>query len=170
MDEQTNFEGWAILEIFGHQTFAGYVKTEYFGTACMFRLDVPPLPERQRVTKSGLYAQTETDSRAWCPPGSTVKQPATEGYSKSFGVGAIYSMTHCTQEAALKAVEEIQPRPLMLVSLPPEKSLTAVEGFAGPIGGVAEFDCCGGNLADGHFDFCQSMNEDDDDDDLPNLH
>src|SRR5271166_5407811 len=123
--EQAQFEGWAILEIFGHQKYAGYVKTEYYGTACMFRCDVPPLEERERVTRGGCYVASAEDSRQWVPPGSTVKQAATVGYSKVFGPGAIYCMTPCDQEAALLAVEELQPRGLMLVSLPKEKALGA---------------------------------------------
>ncbi len=124
-EQQANFEGWAILEIFGHQRYAGFVRTEYYGSACMFRLDVPPLTERERVTKGGCYVAIDEDTRRWVPPGSTIKQPATEGYSKLFGVGAIYAMTPCDERAALAAVEEIQPRSLMLVSLPPEKVLAA---------------------------------------------
>jgi hypothetical protein len=124
-EQQSTYEGWAILEIFGHQKYAGFVKTEYFGTACMFRCDVPPLPEREQVTKGGCYVETDVDSRSWVPPGSKVKKVATIGYTKLFGVGAIYSMTPCDEQAALRAVEEIQPRSLMLVSLPAGKALAA---------------------------------------------
>lgn len=121
-EAQSNFEGWAILEIFGHQRFAGFVKTEYYGTACMFRLDVPPLEERTRTTKRAGSVDGQ-----WTPAGTVVKEGATLGYSKLFGVGAIYALTPCDEKAALKAVEEIQPRPLMLVSLPQEKALSAAE-------------------------------------------
>jgi hypothetical protein len=119
-DQQSSFEGWAILEIFGHQRYAGFVKTEVFGTASMFRLDVPALEERTRVTKRAGSVDGQ-----WAPAGTTVKESATPGYSKLFGVGAIYCLTPCTQEAALAAVEEIQPRALMLVSLPEGKTLAA---------------------------------------------
>ena len=105
MEQQSQFEGWAILEIFGHQKYAGFVKTEYYGTACMFRCDVPPLEERQQVTRGGCYVETDADSRSWVPPGSIVKKSATQGYSKLFGVGLIYSMTPCDEKAALAAVE-----------------------------------------------------------------
>lgn len=118
--EQAKFEGWAILEIFGHQRYAGYVTTQVFGTASMFRLDVPALEERDRVTKRAGYC-----GDTYYPAGATVKEGATLPYSKLFGVGAIYAMTPCTKEACLSAVEEIQPRPLMPVSLPPEKALAA---------------------------------------------
>ncbi len=123
---QSNFEGFAILEIFGHQKYAGFVKTEYFGTACMFRCDIPPLPERERITRGGCRVQMESpDEHTWAPPGSTVKEPATEGYTKLFGVGAIYSMTPCDEKACLAAVAELQPRPLMLVKLPEGKAIAS---------------------------------------------
>jgi hypothetical protein len=124
-EQQSTYEGWAILEIFGHQKYAGFVKTEYFGTACMFRCDVPPLNEHEKVTKGGCYVDEDANGRRWVPPGSTVKAPATIGYSKLFGVGAIFSMTPCDEQAALRAVEELQPRSLMLVSLPAGKALAA---------------------------------------------
>jgi hypothetical protein len=151
--EQSSFEGWAILEIFGHQKYAGYVKTEYYGTACMFRCDVPPLPERERVTRSGCYVKGGEFDREYAPAGSTVKESATPGYSKLFGVGAIYSMTPCDEAAALLMVAELQPRALMLVSLPPEKALGA--GSPVDIPPETDFSCCAGNLAEGHEIGCQ---------------
>jgi hypothetical protein len=154
MEQQSQFEGWAILEIFGHQKYAGFVKTEYYGTACMFRCDVPPLEERQQVTLGGCYVASDADSRSWVPPGSTVQKCATQGYSKLFGVGAIYSMTPCDQDAALKAVEELQPRSLMLVSLP--KGRTIAAGSPADIPSETGFDCCGGDLAHGHEIGCPS--------------
>lgn len=116
--QQTAFEGWAIVDLFGHRRFAGFLKTEYFGPACMFRCDVPALEERTRITKRA----GSVDGK-WAPAGTTVKEGATPGYSKFFGVSAIYELTPCTQEACLAAVEEIQPRPLMLVALPTENLL-----------------------------------------------
>ncbi len=126
---QSNFEGFAILEIFGHQKYAGYVKTVYYGTACMFQCDVPPLPESEQISKGGTYVDFNDirgNGRQWVPPGSTVKKPATEAYSKLFGIGAIYSMTPCDEKACLAAVAELQPRPLMLVKLPEGKVIAAV--------------------------------------------
>lgn len=158
-EAQAGFEGWAILEIFGHQKFAGYVKTEYFGTACMFRLDVPPLPERERVTRSGCYVN---DGEAYAPAGSKVKAAATIGYSKLFGVGAIYAITPCDEAAALRAVEEIQPRSLMLVSLPAEKALgAAAEPESGPDDEVCVCEECGREFEEC---VCDDFPSDDDDD------
>jgi hypothetical protein len=119
--EQSKFEGWAVLEIFGHQRYAGYVTTEAFGQAVLFRVDVPPLEERQRVTKHYEYL----DDRS-LPPGSTVQEGAVQGYTKYFGPGAIYALTPCTQEAAQKAVASMQARKVSLVSLPPEAAVAAL--------------------------------------------
>jgi hypothetical protein len=111
-ENQSAFEGWAVLEIFGHQRYAGYVTTAAFGQAVLFRVDVPPLAERERVTKHHGYDDDGTS----VPPGSTVKEAAVQGYTKYFGPGAIYAMTPCTQEVAQEAVEAMQPRKVSIVT------------------------------------------------------
>lgn len=98
-EKQSSFEGWAVVEIFGHQRYAGFVTTQAFGQAVMFRVDVPPLAERERVTKSYEWIGDRN-----VPPGSTVKESDVPGYTKLFGVGAIYAITPCDQAAAEKAV------------------------------------------------------------------
>lgn len=122
-----NFEGWAILEIFGHQRYAGYVTTQAFGTASMFRLDVPALQARERTTKRPGYVDG-----TYAPAGSLVKEGPVQGYTKLFGVAAIYAMTPCTKEAALKAIEEIQPRPLMEVQVPTEEAKAIAAAGSSP--------------------------------------
>lgn len=119
--QQAGIDGWYILEIFGHQRYAGYLTVQALGIAAMVRLDVPALDERERVTKRPGYV-----NGSYCVAGATVKEGAVQGYTKFFGVGAIYSMTPCTREACLEAVEEIQPREVMLVSVPEQKQLPEV--------------------------------------------
>lgn len=122
--KQAQFEGWAVVEVFGHQRYAGYVTTEAFGQAVLFRVDVPPLTERERTAKHYEYA---TDGKS-IPPGSTVKEAAVQGYTKYFGPGAIYAMTPCTQDAAEKAVAAMQSREISIVKLAPERALPAQHG------------------------------------------
>lgn len=110
--KQGAFEGWAVLEIFGHQRYAGYVTTDAFGQAVLFRVDVPPLPERERTTKCYEYV----DGKG-VPPGSTVKEAAVQGYTKYFGPGAIYAMTPCSQEVAEKSVAQTVTRSVSIVQL-----------------------------------------------------
>lgn len=116
--QQSKFEGWAVVEVFGHQRYAGYVTTEAFGQAVLFRVDVPPLEERDRVTKHWEYADSKN-----VPPGSTVREDAVQGYTKFFGPGAIYAMTPCTQDAAKKAVEAMQSRTVSVVTLAEARGL-----------------------------------------------
>lgn len=118
--QQAKFEGWAIVEVFGHQRYVGHVTTEAFGAAVMFRVDVPALEPRQRVTKSPEYLGNQ-----YVPAGTTVNEGAVPGYTKLFGVGAIYGITPCTQDAAMKAVDEMHRRPLMKISVPEGLALPA---------------------------------------------
>lgn len=120
--KQAVFNDWAIVDVLGHQRYAGHVTTEAFGGAVLFRIEVPPLEERERVTTRAGY-----HGAVHYPKGATVKEMAVQGYTKLIGAGSIYAITPCTQEACMAAVEEIQPRPLQLVSLPPEKALAAGE-------------------------------------------
>lgn len=116
--QQSSFTGWAVVEVFGHQRYAGYVTTEAFGQAVLFRVDVPPLEERERVTKHYEYA-----GHVSVPPGSTVKEAAVQGYTKFFGPGAIYALTPCTEDAAKKAVESMQSRKVSVIQLAEERAL-----------------------------------------------
>lgn len=118
--KQAQFEGWAVVEVFGHQRYAGYVTTEAFGQAVLFRVDVPPLEERERTAKHYEYLDGKS-----IPPGSTMKEAAVQGYTKYFGPGAIYALTPCTQEAAEKAVAAMQSRDVSIVKLAPERALPA---------------------------------------------
>lgn len=121
--QQSRFNGWAIVDVLGHQRYVGFVTTEAFGQAVLFRIDVPALEERERVTKRpGYYGDR------YLPEGATVKEGAVPGYTKLVGSGSIYTITPCTKEAALAAVEEMQQRPLMSVQLPPESNLALPEG------------------------------------------
>ena len=45
------FEGHAIVEIMGHQTFAGYVSEQVVGGGAMVRVDVPAVGDEPAFTK-----------------------------------------------------------------------------------------------------------------------
>jgi hypothetical protein len=113
--QQATFEGWAIVDVLGHQRYVGFVTTQAFGQAVLFRIDVPALDERERITKAPGYVGND-----YVPAGTTVKEGAVQGYTKLVGSGSIYTITPCTEEAAIAAVEGIQRRPLMNVTLPPD--------------------------------------------------
>ncbi len=56
---QAEFTGWARVEILGHQSHVGYVRTEAYGQAVLFRIDTPELPEREYVlTEPSLHRRS----------------------------------------------------------------------------------------------------------------
>lgn len=128
--QQAKFDGWAIVDVLGHQRYVGYVTTEAYGQAVLFRVDVPALEERERVTKAPGYIS----ERGYCPAGTTVKEGAVPGYTKLIGSGSIYTLAPCTKEAALAALESAQARPLMSVQLPPERRLKPQTAWSIPRG------------------------------------
>lgn len=148
----TNFEGWAVVEMMGHQREVGYVTTEVYGAAVLFRVDVPELPEREYtlerpewIWKGGL------EDGAIAPAGSTVKRAASPARTKLIGVAAIYAITPCTEETARAAVEELIRRPLILLNLAePTKALPAAK----PDDEVRFFHCCDGAPEEGHAENC----------------
>jgi len=121
---QAKFDGWAIVDVLGHQRYVGYVTTEAYGAAVLFRIDVPALDERERETRRPGYGP----DGVWLPAGTLVKEGAVPGYTKLIGAGSIYAITPCTKDAALAAVEESQRRPFMSVTLPPNAALPPHEG------------------------------------------
>lgn len=122
-NQQATFDGWAVIEQLGHVKYAGYVTTEAFGQAVLFRVDVPALAERERVTKQPGYIS----GHGYVPAGTTVSEGPVQGFTKLLGAGTIYAITPCSKEAALEAVESLQPRPLMSVDVPAELALPAGE-------------------------------------------
>jgi len=117
---QAQFNGWARVEVMGHQTHIGYVRTEAYGAAVLFRVDTPELPEREYVLESPDWADGK-----YVPIGSKVKRPATPGVSVLIGAGSIYRMIPCTEAAAVRAIETSQRAELKLVELAPQMALAA---------------------------------------------
>jgi hypothetical protein len=115
--KQAAFEGWAIVEIFGHQKAIGFVTTETYGSACLFRVDTPEMPEREYTLTRPAYTATpeDSDARQWTAAGAKVKRLASSPASQLVGPGAIYRLIPCTEAVAREAIEELIPRPLILL-------------------------------------------------------
>ncbi len=65
MEKAKGYEGWGIVELFGHQTIAGRLSSETVGGCPMLRVDVPETEGAQAFTKfygsGAIYAMTPTD-------------------------------------------------------------------------------------------------------------
>lgn len=84
---------WALVELFGHQRIVGYCTSEAFGSAVLLRVDVPDLLKDARVIR--------------------------QGFTRYFGMGAIYSITpidESTVRAMLPSIDGMPERPLSLTS------------------------------------------------------
>ncbi len=119
--QQANFEGWAVVGVMGHQSHVGFVRTEAYGAAVLFRVDAPELPEREYVLERPEYVES-----TWTPAGAKVRRPAAPGHSVLVGAGSIYRITPCDEAAAMRAIERTRPE-LKLISLPEGRALPAGE-------------------------------------------
>ncbi len=125
--QQSSFFGWAKVEVMGHQSHIGFVKTEAYGGAVLFRIDSPGAPEREYTLESPEYAEELTGVRRYCPKGSVVKRKERSPVSVLVGAGSIYRIIPCTEAVALQAIEREQRAELMVASLPAGAALPALE-------------------------------------------
>jgi len=75
--ESQELKSWALVELFGHQRIVGYLSQQTFGTGVLFRVDVPDLLKDGKKTR--------------------------DGFTRYFGLSAIYSITPI-DEATVRAL------------------------------------------------------------------
>jgi hypothetical protein len=152
--QSSNFEGWAVVELFGHQREVGFVTTQVFGAAVLFRIDTPELPEREYTLERPEQVK-QGNSHLWGTIGSKVKRESVPAKTKLVGPSAIYAMTPCTEQTARMAIERMIQPPVILLELAPQKALpSAAEEIADE--GMLERCCeeCGQTPEDGHRESC----------------
>lgn len=120
--QQSTFEGWAVVELMGHQKEIGFVTTQAFGQAVLFRVDQPDLPEREFTLTQPEWVTVEGEG-LWLPAGSVVKRAAVPPRTRLIAPGSLYAINPCTEEAARTAIERNISRPLILVNMPQGKAL-----------------------------------------------
>ena len=121
--EQSQFKGWAVVEIMGHNKEIGFVTTEYFGGPALFRVDQPPLPEREIVLDRPQWI-----GETYCPVGSTIKREAMEGKTSFVGPSSIFRMTPCSEETAKAAIERMLPAQIKVVHLAEKTAIAESSG------------------------------------------
>lgn len=75
-DGEPELKDWALVELFGHQRIVGYLSQQTFGTGVLFRVDVPDLKKDGKIVRPG--------------------------FTRYFGIGAIYSITPVTEDVVRK--------------------------------------------------------------------
>lgn len=124
MSEQSaKFEGWAVIELFGHQREAGYVTTEYYGTGALFRVEVPSLTEREVTLDRPQWINDEL-----VPVGSRVLREAMQGRTRFLGPGSVYALNPCSEEACRKAIEAMSERKVKVIELAKTRQLVSAPG------------------------------------------
>ena len=124
MEGQTaKFEGWALIELFGHATEAGYVTTQYFGDRAMFQVDVPEIAARQETLQAPRYVEGR-----FCPEGTVVEREIVPGRSRLISPGAIYAMNPATEEAVRTAISRSERREIKVISMPERSNQAALTG------------------------------------------
>jgi hypothetical protein len=127
--KQADFKGWAIVEMMGHQRECGFVTTEVFGQAVLFRIDCPELQAREYTLTVPQYCKDENGT-AWCDAGTKVKREAYPARTRYVAPGSLYALNPCTQEAALQALEDSIQRPIIVLERP-KRSVAAIEAATG---------------------------------------
>ena len=84
-DASKELKAWALVELFGHQRIVGYLSQQSFGTGVLFRVDVPDLTSSGKVIR--------------------------DGFTRYFGLGAIYGITPISEEMVRKLLPSIDGTP-----------------------------------------------------------
>ena len=119
-ENQADFSGWAKVEVMGHQSHIGFVKTEAYGGAVLFHIAAPELPEREYVLEEPSYV----DGR-WTGAGAKVQRAAMPGHSVLVGAASIYRILPLSEAAAMLAIEREGRSELKLIEPPPGAALLA---------------------------------------------
>ena len=88
------FEGYAIVEIMGHQRVSGYVTTQYFGATAVFRV----VQQEQPPQEMTLDADQWIDGvRVYAGSKVRISRPRAETF---VAASSLYRLTPCTEEQA----------------------------------------------------------------------
>lgn len=85
-NQNTNFETWAIIEVFGHEKYAGFVKDITIGSTTMLQVQVP-----------------ETGKEREYP---------LPGFQKIFNPSSIFSLTPVSEEYAREMANNLRKSPV----------------------------------------------------------
>ncbi|GEM_PF-1570563 len=124
MEQQAKFEGWAVVELFGHAKEAGYLTTQYFGDKAMFQIDVPELKEREYTLERPEWLEVEGRDQL-APIGTKVRRAGAPGRSRIVSPSAVYAINPSTEALIHKLLDREVPRKLIVLELPKTHQIAA---------------------------------------------
>lgn len=84
-EAKPELKSWALVELFGHQRIVGFLSQQTFGTGVLFRVDVPDLLKDSKTIRNG--------------------------FTRYFGLSAIYSITPVDEETVRRLLPSIDGTP-----------------------------------------------------------
>lgn len=133
-ETHAHFEGWAVVELFGHGKAIGFVTTEYFGVACFFHCETPEREEREFLLDKPRYGRDpETMIEKFMPVGTKVKRAAAPAISRLLGPGSIFAINPVSEQLARAQLEIDEPRPLICLAIPEKYRQKTLPGEPQPI-------------------------------------
>lgn len=84
-ESSSELKSWALVELFGHQRIVGFLSQQTFGTGVLFRVDVPDLLKDGEVVRVG--------------------------FTRYFGLSAIYSITPVSEDVVRTLLPAIDGTP-----------------------------------------------------------
>lgn len=108
-------DSYAVVEVMGHNTFAGKISEHILGGTAFIRVDVPEIPEE---TRQETNWRNEVIER-------TI--PATPGFTKIIGAGSIYAITPCSEVVAKSVAKSRRVQPVAGADFSPEIRTRLIE-------------------------------------------
>ena len=114
MEEEKEFEGYAILELMGHRKLAGYVK---WTQGPLLRIDVPGEIHEVPCQKCGKNFAWHDDALR---PTASLEHSFVPGWfaTQFYGPAAIYCITPTTEDLARRVAKGCRPEPVSRWELP----------------------------------------------------
>ena len=117
-EKKPNTEFFAVVEVMGHNVYAGLVSDFTLGGAAFIRVDVPEIPERVEKRRTWDY-----DKNEYVPQDAVIA--GAPAYTKIIGTGSIYAITPCTEEVARRVADQRRQNPVNVIDLVSPKALAA---------------------------------------------
>jgi hypothetical protein len=101
---------WGIVEVMGHNTFAGRISQTSLAGAAFVRVDVPAIPAHDHGDRFS-------------------SRGAVAAFTKYIGPSSIYAITLTTERAAREAASRVRCEPTHLVDIAVPRAIEAGSGI-----------------------------------------